>query len=57
VRVKVAKASHDMRFDIPALGAETLENMRRVGRGRAALESRQDTFTRDKKLRTNHEGK
>jgi len=39
VAVKVAKASHDMRFDIPCIGAQTLETCAASGVAVLALES------------------
>jgi DUF1009 family protein len=39
VAVKVAKESHDMRFDIPCIGARTLETCARSGVAVLALES------------------
>lgn len=39
VAVKVAKANHDMRFDIPCMGARTLEVCAKAGVGVLALES------------------
>ena len=39
VAVKVAKAGHDMRFDIPCVGAQTLETCARSGVSVLALES------------------
>lgn len=40
VAVKVAKASHDMRFDIPCLGRQTLETCAAAGISVLALEAR-----------------
>jgi DUF1009 family protein len=39
VAVKVAKASHDMRFDIPCIGLQTLETSARAGIAVLALEA------------------
>ena len=39
VAVKVAKPSHDMRFDIPCIGAQTLETCAASGVAVLALES------------------
>lgn len=39
VAVKVAKLNHDMRFDIPCIGAGTLETCARAGVGVLALEA------------------
>ena len=39
VAVKVAKAMHDMRFDIPCIGLQTLETCARAGISALALEA------------------
>lgn len=44
VLVKVAKPGQDPRFDVPVIGRETLETLRRVGAGGLAVESAQTVF-------------
>ena len=56
VAVKVAKLNHDMRFDIPCLGPQTLETCATAGvavlafeAGRSLLLEQEDCETRAKK--------
>ena len=42
VAVKVAKMNHDMRFDVPCLGPQTLETCARVGVAVLAVEDREN---------------
>ena len=57
VAVKVAKASHDLRFDIPCIGAQTLETCAGAGFCRARAGSRQDLAAGTRGLRTTGQSK
>jgi len=59
VAVKVAKENHDMRFDIPCIGLQTLQTCHRAGIAVLAIEARRtlildlpevETFTRESKI-------
>jgi UDP-2,3-diacylglucosamine hydrolase len=52
VVVKVAKPGQDMRYDVPAVGRETLENMRRAGAGVLALEAGKVLIVEKEAMRT-----
>ena len=51
VAVKVAKLKHDMRFDIPCIGLQTLETCAAAGDGRAGARIRQNAVARTRSLR------
>jgi DUF1009 family protein len=44
VVVKVARAGHDMRFDIPVIGSRTLKNMKKAGSSVLAVEAGRTIF-------------
>ncbi len=51
VAVKVAKRGHDLRFDIPCIGPQTLRNVRRRGNCRAGAGVGQDVAAGTRNLR------